>query len=126
MVWVAGVLLLAIAARHFGAASLAPMFGLPPQGMFHVLGGALEVVVCGVIGVLLLTQRPSRARRLAHSAVAVGMVEGAQIVGCRLAIPDLSLVPRGANLCDHVTGLPVSATVVSLYVVILCWGVCRK
>jgi hypothetical protein len=53
----------------------------------------------------------------------IGILEGAQISTCRLLTTDISQVPKGANLCDHLTGLPIGATMTALYLGIICWAI---
>ncbi len=126
MRFLAFVLLIGVALRHMGASWLAPVFGMPVAGMFYVLGGLWEVVLCAVVLLLLHQQPKSVWRNLAFSAAYIGVIEGSMIAGCRVMISDMSLVPKGMNLCDFVTGLPVAATLGAMYVLILAWGALRK
>jgi hypothetical protein len=123
--WLAAVLFFGVAIRHMGASWLAPILDLSVAGTFYVLGGVWEVVLCVAVILLLWNQWPTRWRWLVRAAMCIGVIEGAMMSGCRLAIKDLTLVPKGTNLCDHAMGLPVSSVLMSLYAIVLCWGAWR-
>lgn len=119
MKFLALVLLAAIFVRHDTAFWLAPRIGISPAGTFHLLGGALEVLLCAAVLVLLLTYRASIWLQLAQAAAVIGMVEGSMIAACRIALQ--KPVPAGMTQCDFVTGLPIGAVVTTMEVLALCW-----
>lgn len=109
-----------------GAAQLAPMFDLSVAGMSYVLGGLWEALLCAGIFLLLENHFRTRWWWIARAAMCMWMIEGASTAVCRLPIKDITKVPMGKDLCDHVTGLPVTATLYVMYLLVLCWGVFRK
>lgn len=127
MAWLASILLLAAAFKNAGASWLAPIFGLPVPGMFYVLCGLWEAVLCIAVILLLQTQPRSRWRGVALSAAVIGLIDGVLMAACRLAAgTSIASKPRDMDLCDWVTGLPVGSVLLGMYVLILCYGVHRK
>lgn len=125
MKWIACLLLLGVTLRHNGANWLAES-SFTPAAWFYMLGGLWEVALCAVLMWVLLAAKFSIYRDLALFAMVIGILEGLQVTGCRLLVADISKVPRGASLCDWTTGLPIGATMVSAYVLILCYGILRR
>src|SRR5437899_2034845 len=98
MRWLGPILLIAVFLRHDTSQWL-PAFS--PAAWFYILGGFWEILLCAVI----LNAAPSIP--LLTAAMWIGILEGAQISTCRLLTADISQVPKGANLCDHLTGWPI-------------------
>ena len=124
MRFLAAILLIGVALRHMGASLLSSITGIPVAGVFYILGGALETMLCGALILLLITQAKSRYRDLSIAAASIGAIEGFQISACRLAIRDIAQVPKDMTLCTYATGLPTGAALITLYAIIL-WLVIR-
>ena len=122
MRWIAVALLLGVFIRHFTALGLAGVLGFPSRAWFYMLGGAGEILLCAIV---LLSVRGFKEpwRFLAVSAAWIWIVESAQLPICRAMITDMAQVPLDQNLCDYLTGLPIGATMLSLYLLILSYGV---
>ena len=105
MRWLASILLIGVFARHNLAFSLP---GYSPAAWFYILGGMWEACLC--FSLMLFLKAP-----LVLAALWIGILEGAQISTCRLLTADITQIPKGANLCDHLTGLPIGATMTALY-----------
>ena len=116
MKWLGPILLVGVFVRHNTSHWLT---GYSPQAWFYVLGGLWEVVLC--LTLLRFVTAP-----LAISALWIGILEGAQVATCRLLTADISAVPKNANLCDALTGLPIGATMTGLYLLIICWAIGKK
>lgn len=114
MKWLGPVLLVGIFARHNLSWTLP---GYNPQAWFYMLGGMLEILLCSI---LLLTLP---AQPLIKAAMWIGILEGGQLAVCRLATLDIASVPKNVNLCDHLTNLPIGATMTALYLGIICWAI---
>lgn len=96
---------------------------MTPAAIFYILGGAWEVVLCGVLLMIFWAMKKSIWRNLSIAAMLIGMLEGGQVAVCRLAVSDIHAVPQGVNLCDYVGGLPIGVSLTCLYFFILCWSV---
>lgn len=118
--WIACTWLVAVFLRHSSAHWLAAASGYSPQAVNYMLGGALEVVAAAIITALLWAYT-SAWRNLALAGCWIAILEGTQTVGCRLAVTDITKVPRGVNLCEFATGLPVFPVMFTLYVAIIIW-----
>lgn len=119
------ILLVGVFLRHDTANWLADGSTFSAGAWFYVLGGAWEVMLCGLLLWAVMGYPWTIWRGISSAALLIGMSEGAQIAGCRLAIDDIKAVPIGANLCDHATGLPVGAVMMSGYLLLLCWHIGR-
>jgi hypothetical protein len=126
MKWIAGLLLVGVFFRHSAHTWLAGTMGIPVAGWFYVLGGVWEVLLCAVLALMFGAMREDRWARVAFAAMLIGIAEGAQMAGCRLMIEDMSKLPRGVNICDAATGLPIGAAFFSLYLIIIGWTVFRE
>jgi hypothetical protein len=115
--WLGPLLLIAVFVRHDTAQWLP---GYNPQAWFYVLGGMLEITLC--ITILLLAQ----ATPLLLAAMWIGILESAQTAVCRLATTDYSAVPKGANLCDALTGWHVGAIMTGVYLFIVCMAIGKE
>ena len=115
------VLLLGVFIRHDTANWIAASSGMSPAAVFYILGGAWEFVLCGLLLWAVCGYYWTIWSGLASAALVIGMIEGAQVSLCRLAIQDIRSVPQGTNLCDYVTGLPVGAVLTTVYVLLICW-----
>src|SRR5437870_2954674 len=108
MKWLGPILLVGVFLRHDTSQWLP---GYTPGAWFYVLGGLWEMILCGSL-LALIGGYP-----LAIAALWIGILEGAQVSTCRLLMTDITKVPRGGNLCDALTGLPIGATMTALYVI---------
>ena len=118
---VALVLLFGVFIAHDTANWIAEVTGYSPAAVFYMEQGTWTVILSSCLLVFVLTQKASLWRTLGLAAIGISIVEGSMIPVCRLAVSDISLVPRGTNLCDYVTGLPVSATLLTVEIMIVCW-----
>lgn len=120
------LLLVCVGFRYMGAKWLAPVLDLPVSGANYVLAGLWEALLC--LAVILLLENHFRTRYwwLARAAMCIGVVEGSTAAACRIPIKDIQQVPQGADLCDYVTGLPVTPALYATYLIAICWGAFRK
>lgn len=109
--WLGPILLVGVFLRH-DTSSWLP--GYTPAAWFYIMGGAWEILLCASI-LLFMPALP-----LIQAAMWIGILEGSQISACRLLTKDYSAVPKWQNLCDHLTGLPIGATMTGLYLIIIC------
>jgi len=116
---VAFILLLGVFIRHTGHNWLTS--GYPPAALYYMLGGIWEATLCLVLAWIAYGYRYSIWRGLITASLFIGAFEGLQASACRLAISDIKAVPRGTNLCDYATGLPVGAVMMSAYLLMICW-----
>ncbi len=79
-------------------------------------------MLCGLLLLIFFNQRQTAWTGVAIGACCIGILESLQISVCRMVVGDMKTVPTNVNLCDHVTGLPVGAVMVSLYLIIICWS----
>jgi len=114
--WLGLILLVGVFTRHDTAWSLP---GYSPQAWFYVLGGFWEMLLC--LALLTMVTAP-----FAIAALWIGILEGAQLSACRLLTADISAAPKNANLCDHLTGLPIGATMTGLYVILVCMAIGKE
>ena len=121
MKWLACALLVGVFARHDTSIFLSHHTEFSARVWFYVLGGWWEMMLCGVL-LVLLQWASGRWRYIAMSALWVGILEAAQMT-CQLAVPNMALIPKETNLCDHVTGLPIGFLMTSLYLLVILAGV---
>jgi hypothetical protein len=118
---IAAILLIGVCIRHNAVNALAASTGLTPGAVFYVLGGAWEIALCAAMLAFTTALPPSTWRTIVRCAMVVGIIEGAQIGACRLAIPDIARVPTGTSLCDHVAGFPIGVAITVLYLFVIAW-----
>lgn len=121
MKWLAAILVLAVFTRHNSAFWMAAALDTTPPAVSYVMGATLEVIAGGSMALLALAYASSLWRNLVIFAGIVMMSEGAQMVACRIAIPDIRALPPMTTLCDHVTGLPVAAVATTVYLFLLAY-----
>jgi hypothetical protein len=109
---IATILILGVFVRWFSHFWLSDWYS--PQAWFYMLGGVLEVVLCGVIYYLISSFPVSLAKTLVRIAMAIGMVQGATTPIGRLLTKDINAVPKDVNLIDYYFGLPANATLIGL------------
>jgi len=85
---------------------------MAPSGVFYVLGGLWEIMLCLAVFTFLATQVRSLWTDLARAAMMIGMVEGAMISGCKILI--VGQPPAGMTQCNYVTGIPIGDVVATL------------
>jgi hypothetical protein len=122
---VAILLLVGVLMRHASARWLADMLGYPVGGMEYMLSGAFDILLCGVLLLMIWHMANSLWRRLAIAALVIGMMEGAQITVCRACISDISMVPKGTNLCDYLVGFPMGPALIVMYAIVVCYIMSR-
>ena len=117
------VLLLGVIFRHTAARWLP---GYTPAAWGYMLGGAWEFILCGLILWQVLGYPLTKWSRAAIVALIIGMLEALQMTFCRLCIADIREVPTGVNLCDYITGLPIGAVMMGLYILLISWHIGRS
>lgn len=124
--WLWALLLILVALRHHTSQVLALSLPISAPGIFYIQGGLWEALLCGVIAAFLWNQEPSFWKRAGLAAMAVGIIEGLQMSVCRSLVVSMADVPKGVNICDHVTGKPVAATLMWLEIFMVCVLLGRK
>lgn len=105
---------------HFGYDLLSEITGVHKAIVFYVLIGIWTAFLCSFIIYLLWGHRKDAAIKIVFAAMGIGIIEGLQML-CLLA----GNVPYGLNACDHITGLPITVTTISLYCVYLSWRLAK-
>lgn len=118
---VAVILLGMVIVTHFGYDLLSQVTGIHRAVWFYVLMGLWTALLCAFVMYLLWARRKEAAITVVFAAMGIGIIEGLQML-CLLA----GYVPDGINACDHVTGLPVTATTISLYCIYLSWSLAKN
>lgn len=118
---VAALLIVLALATYGGSRWLGGVLGYPSAGMAYILQGIWSATLCAVLLGIFLQYRRTVATGVVLLALFVGVSEGLQMSVCRLAITDMSAVPKGTNLCDHLTGLPIGAAMMGVYILALCY-----
>lgn len=113
--YLAILLLIAVYLRHNTSYWISDLSGMSPRGVFYVLGGLWEALLAGVI-VVLAYQKKSAWWHLLAFACFIAIIEGLQMSACRIIG---NSGPR--NICDSVSGLPIGATLTSLYTFNVCY-----
>ena len=125
MKWLASALLLGVFIRHDTSYWLAAHSPWSAREWFYVLGGAWEAALCAVL-LMFFYAMNVRWRFMAIAAMWIGILESAQMVTCTLTTKTLATLPAGMNTCDYLTGLPVGATMMALYLILICYGVAKS
>lgn len=126
MNWIGALLLILVALRHHTSQVLAQSLPISAPGIFYIQGGLWEALLCGVVAVFLWGQRVTIWRQMGLAAMAIGIIEGLQMSACRSLVVSMADVPKGVNICDHVTGKPVAATLMWLEIFMVCALLGRK
>lgn len=82
-------------------------------------------ILCLIILWLLFGFAPTTARRFAIIGCIIGALEGLQNGTCRLLVVNPRDIPPGKTVCDFVTDLPVQATAITMYLLIILWSAYR-
>jgi len=106
---------------HFGYDFISAQTGIHRATVFYVLMGLWTALLCGFVQMLLWSRRSETAVKVVLIATGIGAIEGIQML-CLLG----GNVPKGLNACDHISGLPITATSVSVYLLFLAWSLRRK
>jgi len=115
------LLIVGVFLAHDGANWLAEGTRFTPAAVFYMLQGTWSALLSGCLLLILAAAVPSVWRSIAIAALSVSVVEGLMIPACRLAVWDIKAVPRGTNLCDYATGLPIGSVALCLEVLAICW-----
>jgi hypothetical protein len=86
---------------------------------WYMLQGLWIALLCCILASLLYEKPKCITRNVAIGACVIGGVEGAQHALFRFLIDDPKTIPRGVDLADHVTGLPISTTLLTMYTLII-------
>lgn len=109
-------LVLFVCFRHNTSLWLHDLTNFPTRGIHYIQGGLWEAALC----LTLYFHLPKEAKPLGGLACTIGVSEGLQMAICRLFGN-----PKG-NICDVLSGIPIGATLVSMYALFLCWYVGRN
>jgi hypothetical protein len=123
--WIACALLLGVFIRHEGIYWIAGASGYTPQATAYMLGGMLEALLWAVVLTFARGFEDSIWRDLMLTASTIGILEGLQTTGCRLAVSDISRVPRGTSLCEFVVGFQIGHTMFAVYLLFVLWIIGR-
>ena len=115
------VLAVGVFIAHDGANWLSSQIGIYPWAAFFMLQGVWTVVLSVCLVLFIYRAIPSFERTLALVALGISIFEGFQIPACGIFVTDFALIPRGVNVCDYVTGLPVTSVTLTLEVLIMAW-----
>ena len=113
---VAYVLLIGVFIRHDTSLWLADLTGKKASLIFYALGGLWEAMLASVIWLLIADRKAAAYKHLAVLGCIFAISEGLQMSVCRVLAE-----PGKGNLCDSLTGLPVGATLTSLYTFNVCY-----
>lgn len=116
MRWLACALLLGVCIRHFSNHWFNSYLGV--KWWFYVMGGLWEALLCSVLAAVVWQAKETKWRWAALYALMIGISEALQMAICRVLIFDISKMPIGTNTCDFVTGLQMTATINTLYLLI--------
>ena len=119
---------LAIGAVFFNFSAEWALPGYGPYATWYILQSLWVVVLCAAVRLLIEAYPRTAVWALASTACVVGASEGLQNATCRLLVENGGSIPRGTTVCDYVTGLPMQATSVTLYLLLFLWSVyqCRQ
>ncbi len=126
MKWLVALLFVGVWARHNTSFPLSQWSGVTQPGVFYAQGGLWEAVLCAVLLAIFWETTKGFARALLISGMAVGIIEGLQMAVCRPLVKSMAGVPSGMNVCDHVTGLPITGVVLALEFIITVWFVGKE
>lgn len=118
---IAAALFAAVLLAHYAGPYIKGAAGIGQAGWGYIGQHVLIVVLAAALVPLLLNLTRTLDRDVALAAAVVAMLESIQPPPCRLLIgPHLASVPAGVNLCDHVTGWPITSVMygVELLVVV--------
>ena len=110
-------LFIGVLIRHFSNAWFNTYLGI--KWWFYVWGGVWEVFLCAALAAMVWHYEKTKWRLIALYALGIGICEGLQMVVCRVLIFDISSMPKGVNTCDYLTGLHVTTSINTLYLLIL-------
>jgi hypothetical protein len=119
--FIAIVLVVGVFLAHDGEHWLSEGSRFSPAAVFYMLQGAWTVVLSACLLLLLTAAVASVWRDLAVTALGISIVEGSLLPVCRFPVANIKEVPMGVGLCDHVTGLPVHAVLLTLEVLAVVW-----
>lgn len=115
------LLLVGLFMRHGSAGWIADLTNFPVKGIFYILGGYWEAILCAVILGFIALQDDGLWSRLAVLACLAGILEGLQMSICRTLTADISKVPEGVSLCANLTGLPLGLALFVCYFIAALW-----
>lgn len=121
---VAALLMFGVCVRHFTSHQL-DGFWLTSRAWFYVLGSAWEALLCAMLAIVIAATSPTKYRFLALSALCIGISEALQMGTCRLVLGSQKL-PAGMDTCDYVTGLPIGATSLAIYIAAVLWALWKS
>lgn len=118
--WMAVALTVGVFAVHDSPNWLSRITGLYPWAIYFMTvagGGTMFLAAC--LFILIFMAPPSFERLLCLVALGIWIFEGAMIPVCGIASGFTSTPGVGVNLCDYVTGWPVTKVTVGLEVAII-------
>ena len=90
-------------------------------GLWYILQNAWVVILCLTNVIFLSVTKRSLSRDIAIYACGIGVIQGAKDSLCRLMVEDPKKIPIGVDVGDFVTGLPLQATLVAIYSLMLAY-----
>lgn len=115
------LLIVGLFVRHGGAGWISDITNFPVKGIFYILGGYWEAILCVVLLSFIALEAETLWVRLAMLACLAGAVEGLQMAACRTFTADISAVPAGVNLCTDLTGIPLGTAFFVCYFLAAMW-----
>lgn len=119
MRWFACALVIGMVLRYFSYHSIGAQTYLTARGWYYVMGGLWEVLLCAALALVVWEAKKSAWRWLALYALVVSICESLQASVCRIAVAEMSSVPKGVNICDYVSGIQFTTTINTLYLIVL-------
>jgi len=115
---IAILLMVGVFLRHYSGWLFAGFLDISRSVWFYIFGGLWEVTLCACLLSIFWGLPRGRWRNIGIAAMLVGIIEAAQMPTCALIVRDMSLVPRGSNLCDFAAGFPVGPPILAFCIVI--------
>lgn len=121
MKWLAAILLIGVFIADFTWRWLAQDTRFSQYAVWYMLQGFWVMTLCLTNVIVLLIHKRSVWRDAAIAALAIGAIEGFKAGFFRWFVDDPGKIPRGVDVSDYVTGLPLQTVSATLYIAILTW-----
>jgi hypothetical protein len=119
--WIAVVLVVGVFLAHHSSNWLAAGSSFTPSAVFYMMQGLGSATLAALLLHYVLKEAPSYWRRISIVALGIWLIESLQLPLCRIAVADISKVPREqrTNLCDFVVGFPIGDVLMISEIVVL-------